>query len=189
VAYEELRLDEARSLADRSIGVSGLPHSMRLVPPDWVRGAVALRRGKLDDAARDFDASRTFVGHGVIPRFLANGTYGLACVDAARGRRADAIAGHATALRLRHRMGDRLGVTESLLALATVVAPDEPAEAARLIGASTALRAAGGALPTPRQESDLADAVRDRPAVEDASLTQDRAVALALDLTERFARG
>ena len=126
---------------------------MRLVAPVWVRGAVALRRGDLDAAARDFESSRTLVGHGQIPRFAANGTFGLACVDAARGRRAAAAAGHGTALRLRHGMGDRLGVAESLLAVATVVEPDDPAEATRLIGAAAALLAAGGALPTPRQET------------------------------------
>jgi hypothetical protein len=189
VAYEQLRLDDARSVADRAIGVSGLPHPMRLVPPVWVRGAVALRTGDLDAAARDFESSRTVVGHGQIPRFTANGTFGLAGVEAARGRRAAAAAAHGTALRLRHGMGDRLGVAESLLAVATVVLPDEPAEASRLIGAATALRAAGGALPTPRQESDLADAVRENPAAQDPPLSQDRAVELALDLTERFAPG
>ena len=189
VAYELLRLDDAHALADRSIGVSGLPHPMRLLPPVWVRGAVALRRGDLDAAARDFEASHTLIGHGQIPRFTANGTFGLACVDAARGRRRAAMTGHGAALRLRHGMGDRLSVAESLIAVATVVLPDDPAEATTLIAAATALRSSGGALPTPRQHRDLADAARTAghdPV--DSPLTQDRAVALAVDLTERFAR-
>jgi predicted ATPase/class 3 adenylate cyclase len=199
-AFEQLHLDDARGLAERSIALSGLPHPMRLLSPDWMRGAVALRRGDLDAAARDFESSRVFGGHADIPRFIANGTFGLACVDAARGRTRAAVAGHGTALSLRDGMGDRLGVAESLLALATTVLPAEPADAARLLGASAALRSAGGALPTPRQQADLEDA--DRTATEaagqdpvagarsaGASLTQGQAVALALELGERLGAG
>ena len=57
-------------------------------------------------------------------------------------------------------MGDRLGIAESLLGLAAAVLPAEPTDAARLLGASSALLSALGAVPTPRQEADLAGAVR-----------------------------
>jgi predicted ATPase/class 3 adenylate cyclase len=200
VALEHLRLDDARDLADRSTGLSALPHPMRLTSPDWVRGTVALRRGDLDAAARDFASSLTFGGHTAAPRFIANGTFGLACVDAARGRTAAAVTGHGTALRLRHGMGDRLGVAESLLGLAAAVLPGRPADAARLLGAASSLRGAGGALPTPRQQADLEDTARAAIAAasadtvsearaEGAALTQPRAVEMALDLSERLGAG
>ena len=51
VALEQLRLDDARRLAERSLALSALPHPMRLVGPDWVRGMVALTEGDLDAAA------------------------------------------------------------------------------------------------------------------------------------------
>ena len=57
-------------------------------------------------------------------------------------------------------MGDRLGVAESLLALAAAVLPAEPADAARLLGAAAALLSAVGAVPTPRQEADLEPTAR-----------------------------
>jgi hypothetical protein len=93
-------------------------------------------------------------------------------------------------------MGDRLGVAESLLALAGAVLPAGPADAARLLGASAALLSAVGAVPTPRQQDDLervahaaATAAGDDAAAaraEGAGLEEGQAVELALALTERL---
>jgi tetratricopeptide (TPR) repeat protein len=200
LALEQLRLDQARELADRSLDLSALPHPMRLVSPDWVRGVVSLRQGDLDAAARDLTAGLTFHGVAAGPRPLANGRFGLACVDAARGRTRDAVAGHATALRLRHRMADRLGVAESLIGLATAVLPSAPANAARLVGAAEAARSGGAAVPTPRQRADVELAVEAASEVagadavaacrsEGSALPQEQAVAVALGLVERFVPG
>ncbi|MFL6097447.1 MAG: ATP-binding protein [Blastococcus sp.] len=196
-ALDGLRPADARELAERAATLSALPHSLRLVSPNWVRAVVALRQGELDAAARDFESLLGFGGRPGAPRFVAHATFGLACVAAARGEMPQALAGFATALRMRHDMGDRLGITESLLALASAVLPAEPADAARLIGASGAVLTAVGAVPTPRQRADLEQAVRravdeagedvvDRARSEGAGLTEGDAVALALDLCDRL---
>ena len=90
-------------------------------------------------------------------------------------------------------MGDRLGVAESLLALAAAVLPAEPADAARLLGASSAVLSAVGAVPTPRQEADLDRRPRraERAGADAAPRPtrrrcRGRAVALALDLGDRL---
>ena len=200
LALELLRLGDACRLAESALALSALPHPMRLVRPDWVRGAAELRQGDLDTAARDFTAGSSFDGRSSAPRPFAQATFGLACVDAARGRHRDAVVGHARALRIRHRMGDRLGIAESLLALAGAVLPAEPTDAARLVGASSALLSVVGAVPTPRQEADLAGAVRTAVDAagdgevagarsDGAALTEDRALALALDLADRLGAG
>jgi hypothetical protein len=97
-------------------------------------------------------------------------------------------------------MGDRLGVAESLLALAGAALPDEPADAVRLLGASSAVLSAIGAVPTPRQEDDLDRAERAAVAAageetvatarsEGADLAEGAAIALALDLCDRLGAG
>jgi predicted ATPase len=199
-ALEDLRLTDARELADRALTLSALPHSMRLVSPDWVRGAVALREGDLDAAARGFESGLGFGGPNGAPRFVALGTFGLACVDAARGRAVPAVAGHATALRMRQGMGDRLGIAESLLGLASAVLPAQPSDAARLVGASCAVLTAVGAVPTPRQRADIEQTVRRavdaagedvtvRARSEGAAMGEAAAVALALDVPHRLGAG
>jgi hypothetical protein len=164
---------------------------MRLMSPEWVRGMVAVRRGDPDAAAADFEGGLTFHGGPAGPRPIANSAFGLACVDVARGRSKAGISGHASALRRRHSMGDRLGVAESLMALAAALAPVEPADAARLLGAAVGLLSAVGAVPTPRQEADLELAARAAGTVPsgDAALDEIRAVELALALAERLGAG
>jgi hypothetical protein len=197
LALEQLRLDEARELAGRSLDLSALPHPMRLHSPDWVRGVVYLRQGDLDAAARDFTEGLTFHGGPAGPRPIANARFGLACVEAARGRTGAAVAGHVSALRLRSAIDDRLGVADSLLGLADTVLRAEPTGAARLVGASVALRSVGGAVPTPRQQSDVDSTTRtavdlvgaaaaETARTEGAALTEAQAVAFAFDLCRRF---
>jgi tetratricopeptide (TPR) repeat protein len=199
-ALDDLRPAEALELAERAVTLSALPHSMRLVSPNWVRAVAALRQGELDAAARDFESLLGFGGQPGAPRFVAHATFGLASVAAGRGRMPQALAGSATALRMRQDMGDRLGIAESLLGLACAVLPAEPADSARLIGASGAVLAAVGAVPTPRQRADLDEAVRRavdeagedavaRARSEGAGLTEDDAVALALHLCDRLGAG
>ncbi|HEV7187157.1 MAG TPA: adenylate/guanylate cyclase domain-containing protein [Blastococcus sp.] len=190
-ALEGLRLDEARELADRALELFALPHPMRLVSPQWVRGSAALRLGDPAVAVPDFEKDLTFRGGAAGPRFVANATFGLACVDAARGRTPEALAGLATVLRMRSRMGDRLGVAESLRALAGALPPENSSDAARLVGASSQVLAAVGAVPTPRQAADLASAVRatGQTAGDAAAMTETQAVALALELGARMGAG
>jgi hypothetical protein len=83
-------------------------------------------------------------------------------------------------------MGDRLGVADSLLGLAAAVLPARAADAARLVATSAALRSVGGAVPTLRQEEDLASAVSAAGVAADGpEPTQQQAVALALELAGR----
>jgi tetratricopeptide (TPR) repeat protein len=187
-AFEHLQLDEARTFADRAVDLSALPHPMRLMSPEWVRGLVALRQGDPDAAAADFTSGLTFNDRPAGPRPIANSTFGLACVDVARGRSAAGLTGHASALRQRHRMGDRLGVAESLLALAGATVAAEPADAARLVGAADALLAAVGAVQTPRQQADLDRVGRSDGAerAEGAALEEESAVELACVVAERL---
>ena len=197
VALEQLRLDDARRLAERSLALSALPHPMRLVGPDWVRGMVALTRGRPRRRGRrlrgDPDLRRARAG----PRFIADGTAGLARVDAARGRTRAAVTGQGTALRLwrpdgrpaghrgvpggarrRGRAGradggrpaDRRGVRPAC-------GGRRPAHAAPAGRFDDAVRAAIDAAD--------ADAVAEAQA-DGASLTQARAVEIALDLSEHL---
>jgi predicted ATPase/class 3 adenylate cyclase len=199
-ALEELRLDDARELADRSLDLSALPHSMRLVSPAWVRGVVAHRQGDPAAAVCDFRSDLTFLDGPAGPRPIANATFGLACVDGAAGCIGDAVSGHAKALHLRQRMGDHLGIADSLLGLAAVL-PEHAEDSARLVGAASAVLSAVGAVPTPRQAADLDRAVRAAVAAagdedtvvrarsDGAAMTEAAAVALALDLGDRLGAG
>ena len=178
-AYEHLDLDRARTLTDRSVQLSLLVHPMRLISPQWLRGMVLLRQGDPETASADFADGLTFHGGPAGPRPLANSTFGLAEVDLARGRTGAGLAGHASALHRRHRMGDRLGVAESLLATATATAASAPADAARLSGAARALLAAVGAVPTPRQHADLSRVPTSPDSTPDGDAAVELAVALA----------
>jgi uncharacterized metal-binding protein len=95
-------------------------------------------------------------------------------------------------------MGDSLQIAESLIELATVAAPVEPAEAARLLEAVPALMTASGASPTPRLGADLGAALTAAAQADDAArvaaaheaggnLQQEAAVAAAARLAERLA--
>ena len=56
-------------------------------------------------------------------------------------------------------MIDRLGVVDSFVGLATAMASVERVEAVRLVGAAIALRVDLGAIPTPREEAEVAAAL------------------------------
>ena len=100
---------------------------------------------------------------------------------------------HQRALALRHRIGDRLGVVDSFVGLAMAVVSVEPEEAARLVGAASALRAKIGATPTQREAAEVAAALAairkaDDPRLMEmahaagADVDEDAAVAMAARL-------
>jgi tetratricopeptide (TPR) repeat protein len=159
LALEDGRLDEARRLAREATALSALAHTMRRVSLRWVVGVAALMEGDLDVAEREFRTDLEIAEAGQIVRYEANSLWGLARVSADAGRVGKAVELHQRALALRHRMGDRLGVVDSLVGLATAVAPVEPEGAARLLGAAIALRAETGATPTRREGADVSAAL------------------------------
>ena len=193
LALEDGRLDEAQRLAREATELSALRHTMRRVSRAWVLGVAALMEGDLDVAEREFRADLEPDDGGRIVRYEANSLWGLARVSADAGRLSEAAELHQRALALRHRMGDRLGVVDSFVGLATAVAPAEPEEAARLVGAAIALRAEMGATATHREAAEVAAALAaigkaDDPRLmemaQDASadLDEDAAVAMAARL-------
>ncbi len=159
LALEEEHSDEARRLVGEAMALSALPHPMRRVSLRWVLGMAALMDGDLDLAEREFRTDLAASEEADIPRHKANSFCGLARVSASAGASGPAAELHQRALALRHRMGDRLGVVDSLLGLGMVAASVEPEEAARLIGAARALRARAGAMPTRREAAEVAAAV------------------------------
>jgi hypothetical protein len=121
--------------------------------------------GDMDEAEREFRADLAAAEVAGIVRHEANSAWGLARVVGGAGDAAQAAGLHLRALSLRHEMGDRLGVVDSLVGLAQLVARDEPDGAARVLEAAGALRAASGATPTAREAADVAAA---RVAIEAA---------------------
>jgi hypothetical protein len=84
--------------------------------------------------------------------------WGLAWVHLAAGRVLEAAKLHRDALDLRRDMGDHLGVAESLVGAAAVLADADPHTAATLLGEAERLRSSCGAVTTPRQADVLAAA-------------------------------
>ena len=191
LALEEERIDEARRLVGEATALSTLPHPMRRVSLRWVLGTAALMEGDLGVAEREFSNDLALAEEGQIVRHQANSLWGIARVRAAAGAVSQAAELHQRALALRHRIGDRLGVVDSLVGLATVVAPAEPEGAARLVGAAIALRAQTGAVPTQREAAEIADALaaigdaadpRLLETARSADVDEDAAVAMATGL-------
>jgi hypothetical protein len=159
-------------LAREATALSALAHTMRRVSLAWVLGVAALMEGDLDAAEREFRADLETAEAGQMVRYEANSLWGLARVSADAGRVSEAAKLHQRALALRHRMGDRLGVVDSFIGLATAVAPVEPEKAARLLGAAIALRAGTGATPTQREAAEVAVALAAIGEADDPTLTE-----------------
>ena len=117
---------------------------------------VALLEGEPDEAEALFQTDLKSAEEGKMRRHEATSAWGLACVSAARGNTPGSLALHRRALAIRNDLEDRLGVIDSLVALAGVVAPDRPKEAAFLTGAATSLRQRTGTVATPREDAELA---------------------------------
>ncbi|HET9020619.1 MAG TPA: NB-ARC domain-containing protein [Ornithinibacter sp.] len=150
-ALERLDLTAAQRLAEAALDRTRLGHAMRPVFPQWVQGVAALSGGAVEEAARRFRAGIEHTATETSPRHQANSRWGLACVHAMTGRPGEAARLHREALEIRHAIGDRLGVAESLAAAASLVAPTDPATAQRLARSALSLRVGCGAVPTPRQ--------------------------------------
>jgi hypothetical protein len=129
---------------------------MRSTFPQWVLGVVALARGDLETAGDQFRAGVEHAGTQAAPRHQANSRWGLAYVSLTAGRVPEAARLHREALELRQSMGDHLGVAESLVGAAAVVASTDPPTAAALVDEAERLQTALGAVATPRQAGDLA---------------------------------
>ena len=119
-------------------------------------GVVALAGGDLDTAADQFRAGLESGPAESAPRHRANSWWGLACVSKLAGQIPDAARLHREALALRQRIGDHLGVAESLIGAAAVVTSVDRATAAALISAAERLRTELAAVTTPRQADDVA---------------------------------
>ena len=193
LSLEGLRLDEARERAEGGLALSALPHSMRRVSLRWVLGVVALLEGDPDESETLFRADLKSAEEGKMRRHEATSAWGLACVSSARGDTPRSLALHRRALAIRDEIEDRLGVVDSLVAMAGVVAPSRPKEAALLAGAATSLRRRTGSVATPREAAEVAhveasiEAALDRSAMaqageEGARIDEETAVGLALDL-------
>jgi predicted ATPase/class 3 adenylate cyclase len=159
LALDEEHLEEARRVAREATALSALPHPMRRVSLGWVLGVAALLAGDLDEAKREFQADLETAEVGKVLRHQANSLWGLARVSADAGLLTEATELHQQALALRHRIGDRLGVVDSFVGLAMALAPVEREDAARLLGAATALRAKAGATPTQREQAEVVAAL------------------------------
>lgn len=150
-ALEQQHFAEAQHLAEAARDRTRLGYALRAVSPQWVMGVVALETGALEEAARRFRAGTEHTSVADAPRHHANSRWGLALVHAARGSASEAAPLQREALAIRQAIGDRLGVADSLMGAAFVVAPREAATAGLLVRAAKDLRTECGAVPTPRQ--------------------------------------
>lgn len=131
----------------------------------WDLGVLLAETGDRDGAERWLRASLDIFSGRDYPWATAHATWALATVLLDRGGAADvdeAARLLVRALALHESVADRRGVVQSLEALADVaLARDRPSDAARLLGAASARRAATGARIT-AAEADLLAARSDR---------------------------
>ncbi len=200
LALDELRLDDARVLAQAALELSGLGHTMRRTAPGWVLGAVALQDGDLSLARELFDSGLQEAVYANIPRHQANNMWGLGRIGAVAGRPGEAFRHHLRALELRQSIGDRFGLADSLAAIAEAAAGAEPDAAARLVGAATALRTGDGAAPTVREAAEAGGIAAALSAVagpevarasmgEGGTMGERAAVEEAIRIAERYQTG
>lgn len=154
-ALEIADFDEAARRAEAAIELSALEHNMRRTPPAWVLGVAALGAGDMDSASRHFLEGLAAAERGRVRRHIANNEWGLGWVAAGSGRSGEAIACHTRGLQLRAEINDQLGLVDSMVAIADLGAAARAADAAELLGAAEALRAAAGATATPREAAEM----------------------------------
>jgi tetratricopeptide (TPR) repeat protein len=182
-ALEQQHFTDAARLAESARAMTSLGYPMRSVLPVWVLGAVALARGDQDTAAAQFRVASGFGGAAeAAPRHLANSWWGLGCVSRTAGLIPHAARLHHEALALRHGIGDHLGVAESLIGAAGLVAIADQATASALVGAAQRLLTESGAVVTPRQADDIA-AVRSLLGEHKEAIADQRSDYEALALT------
>ncbi len=185
IALEQQDHASAAQLAESALAMSTLGHAMRSTFPRWVLGVVALARGQLEAAVDQFRAGVDHPVTEAAPRHRANSKWGLACVSLANGRVPAAARQHREALELRRDMGDHLGVAESLVGAAAVLADADPHTAATLLGEAERIRGVCGAVTTPRQAADLTAArsvlvLREHAVVAQGAAPEAATVALAV---------
>lgn len=118
-----------------------------------------MMNGELDDAEAQFQRSLRWAVYAHIPRHEANRLWGLAHVSSASARHGEAADLHWRGLELRRRIGDKLGIADSLIGLATAAARSGHREAAQLVKAAIDMRAQAGAVVTPRGAAEIAGAL------------------------------
>jgi predicted ATPase/class 3 adenylate cyclase len=156
-ALEQQHFTDAARLAESARAMTSLGYPMRSALPAWVLGVVALARGDQDTAADQFRMASGFGGaNESAPRHLANSRWGLGCVSTTARLIRDAARLHHEALALRHSIGDHLGVAESLIGAAALVASTDPATTGDLVGAAQRLLTELSAVLTPRRADDVA---------------------------------
>ncbi|GAA3623533.1 hypothetical protein GCM10022236_27390 [Microlunatus ginsengisoli] len=146
-------------LAEQAGAPSSLEHTMRLVSWRWILGVVALIRGDLPAAEQVFRDELAQAERAQLVRHQANDLWGLARVAASSADTGKAARLHHRALMIRYRIGDNIGMSDSLVGLATVLAPSAAHDAARLLQAALAMRARVGAKPTRREAVEITTAV------------------------------
>ncbi|NND13760.1 MAG: hypothetical protein HKO10_07340 [Acidimicrobiia bacterium] len=159
VALEQLMLDDAMRLAEAAGLPSALRHTMRRTAPEWILGVAAMMNGGLHEAEAQFQRILRRAVYAHIPRHEANTLWGLARISSASGRHGEAADLHWQALELRRRIGDKLGIADSLIGLATAAAGLGHREAARLVSAAIDMRASAGAVATPREAGEISGAL------------------------------
>jgi tetratricopeptide (TPR) repeat protein len=179
-------LDRATEAARRS----GNPFALGNII--GVRGRVASRAGRLEEAERSFVEARAFyrsMGDGRFDRILASE---LAHVLRREGRLDDAEAEYRETIRGWQQSGNRGAIANQLECFAFLAAArDEHVRAARLLGAASALRERADASMTDFEQAEYDGAVeRLRATLDEATfdsemtagglLTADEAIALAL---------
>jgi ATP/maltotriose-dependent transcriptional regulator MalT len=193
LSLEALDLPEARKRAEDAMAVPSLPHPMRRVSLGWVLGVVSLIEGELNEAEALFQRDLESAEESELRRHVATSAWVLGCVSAARGDTVSSIALHQQALAIREDIEDRLGVIDSLVALAGVIGPQQPDAAAHLTGAATSVRQRTGTVGTPREDAEIAQveasikavvgrSAMERAEEEGAQIGEEAAVAAALDL-------
>ncbi len=95
------------------------------------RGQVGFRQGRLEQAAADFEASRSLYQRQQ-SSYATYPTEGLASVQRERGNLASARSGYERAVALSEAAGNVQGLVPALIGLALVLASDDPAEARSL---------------------------------------------------------
>jgi len=156
-AFRSLHLKDdqsAQKLAEEAFNLAGVGHTMRQVLPEWILGAVALNGADFAVAERNFREVLKTADRAQLARHKAWAVWGLAEVGAGRGAMSEAAGQHMDGLEIRIGIGDRLGIADSLVGLASVLRPDGVTE---LISAAVSIRSEAGAVATPYEVSRLAE--------------------------------
>jgi predicted ATPase/DNA-binding SARP family transcriptional activator len=135
----------AEQLIDEALALLGDDPSTVLLPfALYWRGIIATRAGRLSVARASLEQA-VAAGRVLAHRpAIAHPLYALAMVDLQEGHVRQASARLVESLAIHHTLGDRWGLFQAFAAFAQLASEVDPARAARLIGASDAVRAVLG---------------------------------------------